>query len=180
MVLMIASDLHGSAFWTKQLLDAFRKEKADKLLLLGDLLFGDLIEPDSDHNLPGVADQLNAIADRIIAVRGNCDNEEDQMLLEFPMMADHVLLDVNGLHLYAIHGHLWRRNTMPEMGKDSVLVYGHTHIPACELHEPWLSVNPGSAAFPRGESARSYVIVHDRTFTWKTVEGTAYQDYTVD
>lgn len=180
MVLMIASDLHGSAYWTKRLLDAFRRERAERLLLLGDLLDGGAADPSADGNIPGAAEQLNAVADRIIAVRGNCDSDADQMLLDFPMMSDHLLLEVNGLHLYVTHGHLWNEGSKREMKRASVIVYGHTHIPECGRHEAWLSVNPGSAALPRAGSARSYVILRDRTFIWKSLDGTAYQSYTTD
>ena len=180
MVLMIASDLHGSAYWTKRLLDAFRREGAQRLLLLGDLLDGDAADPGEDENIPGVAEQLNAVADRIIAVRGNCDIPEDQMLLYFPMMADHLSMEVNGLHLYVTHGHLWTEASKREMEKASVIVYGHTHIPECGRHEARLSVNPGSAALPRAGSVRSYVILRGKTFIWKSLDGTAYQSYTAD
>lgn len=178
MVLMIASDLHGSAYWTKQLLDAFRKEGADRLLLLGDLLDGIGAES-SEDDIPSVAEQLNAVSEHIIAVRGNCDFEEDQALLDFPMMADHLLVEVNGLCLYAAHGHLWPESARPDMEKASVIVYGHTHIPERGRHEDRLTVNPGSAAFPRGESVRGYVVVRGRTFSWSSMDGTVRHSYTV-
>ena len=178
MVLMIASDLHGSAYWTKRLLGAFRREGADRLLLLGDLLDGTGAEP-SENNIPSVAEQLNAVKDQIIAVRGNCDLEEDQALLDFPMLADRLLLDVNGLRLYATHGHLWPESARPEMETASVIVYGHTHIPERGRHEAWLTVNPGSAALPRGGSVRGYVILRGRTFSWISMDGTVRHSYTV-
>lgn len=177
---MIASDLHGSAYWTKRLLDAFRRERAERLLLLGDLLDGSAAGPSPDNNIPSTADQLNAVAERIIAVRGNCDSEADQMLLDFPMMADYLSLEVNGLRLYATHGHLWNEDSRSEMARASVIVYGHSHIPECGHLNAWLSVNPGSAAFPRADSVRSYVILRDRTFIWKSLDGIAYQSHAAD
>ena len=176
MILMIASDLHGSAYWTSKLLEAFRREEADKLLLLGDLLDDD---QEGDGRQPSVSAQLNGVKDRIIAVRGNCDTEVDQMLLEFPMMADYTELEVNGLRLYATHGHLWNERFPPELSAGEVLVHGHFHIPACTPHDTWLYVNPGSVALPRAGSPRGYVLLRGRTFTWKELDGKAYHVYTV-
>ena len=177
MVLMIASDLHGSAYCMSKLLDAFQQEGADKLLLLGDLLDGD---PEDEAGCPSVSALLNSVKDRIIAVRGNCDIETDQTLLEFPMMADYMELEVNGLWLYATHGHLWNERVPPAMEKDTILVHGHTHIPACVSHGTWLYVNPGSAALPRAGSVQSYVILTGKTFMWKALDGTVYHSCIVD
>ena len=177
MVLMIASDLHGSAYWTKELLDAFRQEGADRLLLLGDLLADD---PEGDSGCPSVSVQLNAVKDKIIAVRGNCDTEADQMLLEFPIMADYAELEVNGLRLYATHGHLWNETCPPAMEDGMVLVNGHFHIPACKPHGTWLYVNPGSVSRPRTGNLGGYMLLRNRTFTWKGLDRVAYQTYTVE
>ena len=176
MVLMIASDLHGSAYYTSKLLDAFRRENADKLLLLGDLLDDD---PEGNEGCPSVSTQLNSIKDRIIAIRGNCDTEADQMLLEFPMMADHIELEVNGLRLYATHGHIWNEQFPPVMEEGAILVHGHFHISACVSHGTWLYVNPGSVSLPRAGSARSYVVLRGKTFVWKELSGTVRKEKTV-
>lgn len=176
MVLMIASDLHGSAYHTKKLLDAFQREGVDKLLLLGDLLDND---SEGEDGCPNVSAQLNTVKDRIIAVRGNCDTEADQMLLEFPMMTDHIELEVNGLRLYATHGHLWNERFPPVMEKGTVLVHGHFHIPAYVSHGTWFYVNPGSVSLPRAGSVRSYVVLTGGTFNWKALDGTVFQSYTV-
>ena len=180
MVLMFASDLHGSAYWTKKLLEAFRKERADMLVLLGDLLEGNFDGLSSNDDCPNVAEQLNDIKDRIIAVRGNCDSEEDQVLLDFPMMEEALQLDVNGLRLHITHGHLQNGHENSEMVKGAVVVRGHSHVPACEPRGTRLYVNPGSAARPRAGSVRSYLMLHGRTFTWKALDGIAYHSYTVE
>lgn len=176
MTLMIASDLHGSAYYTQKLLDAFRREGADRLLLLGDFLENYMGEPPR-RDIPDVDEQLNALADRIIAVRGNCDDEIDQQLLRFPMMADYVELEVNGLRLYATHGHLWNERFPPKLAEGEVLVHGHFHIPAWADHGMWYYVNPGSAARPRMGSERGYVMLRDRTFTWKTLDGESWMSH---
>ena len=178
MVLMIASDLHGSAYYTKELLDAFHREGADRLLLLGDLLDGENLPP--AQGVADVAGQLNAVKDRVIAVRGNCDDEADQALLEFPILAELVPLAVNSLRLYATHGHVWNETFPPAMEKGSILLTGHFHIPACVPHEDFLYLNPGSVAVPRCGSPRSYMVLRERTFTWKELDGTAYQSYTAE
>ena len=114
MKLMIASDLHGSAYFTRKLMERYDRERPDKLLLLGDLLYhGPRNALPQDYSCPDVASQLNAVKDRIVAVRGNCDCEVDQMVLEFPMMGDYALLEINGLSLYATHGHMWSEACPP-------------------------------------------------------------------
>ena len=181
MKLMIASDLHGSNFYAKKLMDRFREEAPDKLLLLGDLLYhGPRNALPEEYSCPDVAQQLNAIKEQIIAVRGNCDAEVDQMVLDFPVMADYALLEVNGLTLYATHGHLWNEDCPPKMAENTVLLNGHFHIPACRRHGRYLYVNPGSTSIPKGGSVGSYLILEGRTFTWKDMDGAAYQTHTVE
>ena len=181
MKLMIASDLHGSAFYVKKLMDAYKAEKPDKLLLLGDLLYhGPRNALPEDYSCPDVADQLNAIREQIIAVRGNCDAEVDQMVLDFPIMADYALLEVNGLTLYATHGHLWNEDCPPKMAEGTVLLNGHFHVPACNVHGRYLYINPGSTSIPKGGSVGSYLVLEEKTFTWKDMDGKAYKAYTVE
>ncbi len=181
MKLMIASDLHGSAYYTKKLMDAYRQEGGEKLLLLGDLLYhGPRNALPEEYDCPSVADQLNAIKNEIVAVRGNCDCEVDQMVLEFPMMADYALLEINGLMLYATHGHLWNESSPPNMAPGTVLLNGHFHVPACNPHGSYLYVNPGSTSIPKGGSVRSYVVLEGKTFTWKDMDMKPYKKYTVE
>ena len=181
MVLMIASDLHGSAYYTDKLMTAFAAEKPDKLLLLGDLLYhGPRNDLPQNYDCMDVAARLNAIKEHIIAVRGNCDSEVDQMVLEFPMMADYALLEVNGLTLYATHGHLWDETCPPPMKEGTVLLNGHFHVPVCNVHGKYLYVNPGSTSIPKGGSVGSYLILKDKTFTWKDMDGYSYKSYTVE
>lgn len=180
MKLMIASDLHGSAYYAKKLMDAYASEKPDQLLLLGDLLYhGPRNALPEGYDCMAVAGMLNSIKDKIVAVRGNCDCEIDQMVLEFPMMGDYALLYVNGLTLYATHGHLWDGENPPPMAPGAVLLNGHFHVPTCEEKEGFLYINPGSTSIPKGGSVGSYLVLEDKTFTWKVMDGQAYKNYTV-
>ena len=130
MKLMIASDIHGSAYYCRLLLEAFRREQADRLLLLGDILYhGPRNALPRDYAPPEVASMLNPLKDRILCVRGNCDSEVDQMVLAFPVLADYCLLEVNGRTLFATHGHLYNEDHLPPLAEGDVLLNGHTHVP---------------------------------------------------
>ena len=180
MKLMIASDLHGSAFYAQKLLDAFRIEQPEKLLLLGDLLYhGPRNAFPMEYDCMATAGLLNGIKDQIIAVRGNCDCEVDQMVLEFPMLADYALLEWEGLTLYATHGHLWNEEHVPPMAEGTILLNGHFHVPTAHRHEGWHYINPGSTSIPKGDSVGSYLILEDGVFTWKAMNSTPYQHYVV-
>lgn len=180
MKLMIASDLHGSAFYTRKLMDAYRTEGPEKLLLLGDLLYhGPRNALPEEYDCMAAAAMLNSVKDRILAVRGNCDCEVDQMVLGFPMMADYALLEWEGVTLYATHGHLWNEEHTPPMAPGTVLLNGHFHLPAARSHGDWHYINPGSTSIPKDGSVGSYLVLEGRTFTWKDMDGNAYQSYEV-
>lgn len=181
MKLMIASDIHGSAYCAKKLLDAYHNEQPGKLLLLGDLLYhGPRNALPRDYDCMAVAELLSGIKDHILAVRGNCDCEIDQMVLEFPMMADYTLLAWEGVTLYATHGHLWDETCPPPMAEGTVLLNGHFHVPAARRHDTWHYINPGSTSIPKDGSVGSYLVLEDGVFTWKDMDGTAYQTYDVN
>ena len=180
MKLMIASDLHGSAYYAGKLLDAFQTEGAEKLLLLGDLLYhGPRNALPRDYDCMRTAELLNTVKERIIAVRGNCDCEVDQMVLDFPLLADYALVEWEGVSLYATHGHLWSKDSPPPMARGTVLLNGHFHVPACEPCGEFLYVNPGSTSIPKDGSPGSCLVLEGRTFTWKDMDGRAYQTYTM-
>lgn len=180
MKLMIASDLHGSAYCAGKLLDAYRAEQPGKLLLLGDLLYhGPRNALPRDYDCMAVAGMLNGVRDHILAVRGNCDCEVDQMVLEFPIMADYALLEWEGITLYATHGHLWDETNPPPMAAGTVLLNGHFHVPTAHRHDGWHYINPGSTSIPKDGSVGSYLILEDGTFTWKDMDGKAYQSYEI-
>ena len=172
MKLMIASDLHGSGYYTKKLVDAFQAEGADKLLLLGDLLYhGPRNHLPEEYDCPTVAQQLNAMKDNIIAVRGNCDCEVDQMVLEFPIMADYTtLLLENGRTLFATHGHLFDPDHLPPLPAGSAFAFGHIHVKHAERQGDTLILNPGSVSIPK-DGSHSYMVYENGTFIAKTLDG---------
>ena len=180
MKLLIASDIHGSAACCRQLMARIEEFAPDRILLLGDLLYhGPRNSLPQDYDCPTVAQQLNAMKDQIIAVRGNCDCEVDQMVLEFPIMADYALVEWNGLMLFATHGHRYNETCPPPMADGTILLNGHFHVPACADHEWYTYINPGSTSLPKNGSVGSYLILEDRTFTWKDMDGNAYKSYTI-
>ena len=176
---MIASDLHGSALYTRQLLEAYRQSGAEQLILLGDLLYHGPRNPlPQGYDPQEVTALLNPLADKIVAVRGNCDAEVDQMLLQVPMMADYALLAVDGHRLFLTHGHLYNTENPPHLSRGDVLLHGHTHVPAC-LHHPggWWYLNPGSVTLPKEDSPRGYMLLEDGEFRWVTLEGRIYKTF---
>lgn len=180
MKLMIASDLHGSAYYVRKLMDAYAAEKPEKLLLLGDLLYhGPRNALPRDYDCMAAAGMLNGIRDHILAVRGNCDCEVDQMVLEFPLLADYALVEWEGLTLYATHGHVWNEEHLPPMSRGTVLLNGHFHVPVCSAHEDYLYLNPGSTSIPKDGSVGSYLVLEGGVFTWKDMDGRAYRSHQV-
>lgn len=176
MKLMIASDLHGSAYYCKKLVEAYHSEQPDKLLLLGDLLYhGPRNDLPRDYAPKQVIEMLNPLAQNLLCVRGNCEAEVDQMVLSFPVMADYAALWIDGVTVYATHGHLHGEQNPPPLPKGAILLCGHTHIPAFVPHDGYLYVNPGSLSIPKENSEHSYMILENRTLTWKTTEQAPYR-----
>lgn len=176
MRLVVASDIHGSALYCKQLLDAFRREEADRLLLLGDILYHGPRNDLPDGYAPKeVTAQLNACAPSILGVRGNCDAEIDQVVLGFPMMAEYCLLFAGGRTIFATHGHLFNLSSPPPLHPGDILLHGHTHVPCWEsFGECNLCLNPGSVSLPKADSPRGYMLLTDRELVWKELDGTVY------
>lgn len=170
MKLMIASDIHGSAYYCEKLMERFKEEKPDKLLLLGDILYhGPRNDLPRDYNPKKVIAMLTEIRDYCLGVRGNCEAEVDQMVLGFPLMCDYALLYVNDITIYATHGHIYNQNNPLPLTK-GILLCGHTHVPACEEHENFVYINPGSVSIPKENTRNSYMILEGRTFQWKDIE----------
>lgn len=178
MKLMIASDIHGSSLYCKQLVDAFWREKADKLFLLGDLLYhGPRNGLPEEYDTKAVAGMLNEIKDEILCVRGNCDAEVDQMVLDFPIMAEYSTVALKNRVIYATHGHKFNLDNLPPLQKGDILLHGHTHIPAWEkFGDNNLYLNPGSVSIPKNGSERGYMIIDDSRYQWKTLDGEVYHE----
>lgn len=176
MKFMIASDIHGSAYYCKQLLEAFEREQADRLLLLGDVLYhGPRNDLPQDYAPKEVLAMLNAMKGKIFCVRGNCDTEVDQMVLNFPILADYCILAAGSKLIYATHGHNHNLQALPPLQPGDILLHGHTHIPAWEAFgDENLYLNPGSVSIPKAGSANGYMTLDGNTFVWKSLDGEAY------
>ena len=174
MKLMIASDIHGSARWCRALLSAFDREGAKKLLLLGDLLYhGPRNALPEEYDTKAVAALLNERRESLLCVRGNCDGEVDQMVLDFPILADYCVLHAGERAIYATHGHVYNAKNPPPLAPGDILLHGHTHVPAHEgFGENNLCLNPGSVSIPKEGSAHGYMLLEDGRFVWKNMEGT--------
>lgn len=181
MRLMVASDIHGSAYYCGKMIEAFRREQADRLLLLGDILYhGPRNDLPQDYAPKEVAGMLNALKNKIFCVRGNCDTEVDQMVLDFPILADYCLLSVGKVLIYATHGHHYNTDSLPPIQPGDVLLHGHTHIPAWEsFGENNLYLNPGSVSIPKAGSRNSYMMLRDSSAAWKSLDGSTYHSLTL-
>ena len=176
MKIMIASDIHGSAYYCRELLNAFEREGADRLLLLGDILYhGPRNDLPREYAPKEVIAMLNPLSRRIFCVRGNCDTEVDQMVLTFPVLSDYCILTSGKRLIYATHGHHFNMKSLPPMQKGDILLHGHTHIPAWEhFGEDNLYLNPGSVSIPKEGSAHGYMLLEDDLAIWKDLSGEEY------
>ncbi len=172
---MIASDLHGSAYYCRKMLEALEREGADRLFLLGDLLYhGPRNDLPREYAPKEVIPLLNGKKEKLFCVRGNCDAEVDQMVLEFPVLADYAVLPVGQRLIYATHGHIYHVKNLPPLAPGDVLLHGHTHVPAwTEFGQGNLYLNPGSVSIPKENSPHSYMTLEGNTMQWKELESSA-------
>lgn len=176
----IASDIHGSGYYCKKLIEAFKEEQADRLLILGDILYhGPRNDLPKGYAPKEVIALLNPLKNTILSVRGNCDTEVDQMVLEFPVLAEYALIPTDTGVIFATHGHRFNNSALPPINSGDILLHGHTHVPACEEHPTHIYINPGSVSIPKEDSPHSYMIFEDNTFLWKTLEGEIYKSYKI-
>ena len=170
MKLVIASDIHGSAFWCGKLMELIEQENPDKVLLLGDLLYhgprNDLLR---DYAPKLVIPMLSRLTDRILAVRGNCEAEVDQMVLPFPCMADCALLEWDGLSFYLTHGHHHSPENLPALKQGSIFLSGHTHVKLDEVRGGIRCLNPGSVSIPK-DGSHSCLVCEDGAFRFCILE----------
>ena len=165
MKLMIASDIHGSAYYCRKMLDTYKKEGADRMLLLGDILYhGPRNDLPREYAPKEVIAMLNEYKNEIYAVRGNCEAEVDQMVLQFPVMADYCILPLKKKVIYATHGHIYNENNLPPMKEGDILLHGHTHVLKAEKREGYILLNPGSVSIPKEGNVPSYAVLEDGKF----------------
>ncbi len=169
---LIASDIHGSAYWCEKLLEAYRAEGADRMLLLGDVLYhGPRNDLPQGYAPKQVIAMLNPMKREILCVRGNCEAEVDQMVLEFPVLADYAVLCEGAKMIYCTHGHVYNTGKLPPLQEGDVLLHGHTHIPAWEDQVSYRYLNPGSVSIPKEGSWHGYMLLENGVFTWKDFDG---------
>lgn len=177
MKYMIASDIHGSAYYCRELLNAYQRAQASRLVLLGDLLYhGPRNDLPRDYAPKEVIAMLNSLKDQIYSVRGNCDTEVDQMVLEFPILGDYALLALDGLTIYATHGHIYNRDHLPPVQKGDILLHGHTHILTAERDQEITVLNPGSVSIPKGGNPPTYGMLEDQVFRILDFDGNVIKE----
>lgn len=175
---LIASDLHGSAYYTRKLLAAFEGEQADRLLLLGDILYhGPRNDLPKEYAPKEVIALLSAYKERILCVRGNCEAEVDQMVLPFPIMADYAILPVGEHLMYCTHGHVYNKDNLPPLMSGDILLHGHTHVPCCDHVDDRIILNPGSVSIPKENSWHGYMTLEDARLLWKDFDGACHLEF---
>ena len=182
MRLLIASDIHGDADCCRALIGALERENAEKILILGDILYhGPRNDLPNGYAPKKVIEMLNGVADKLLCVRGNCDTEVYQMVLNFPIMSDTAFV-YDGeakLTLLMSHGHKYSPDNLPPLPQDTVLLYGHTHILGKTEKEGVICINPGSVSLPKGGNEKTYAIYENREITVKNLDGTIIDTYKI-
>lgn len=172
MKIMFASDIHGSAYYCKKMLEAYEREKAERLMLLGDLLYhGPRNDLPKEYAPKEVIAMLNSMKHEICAVRGNCEAEVDQMVLDFPVMADYAILLDGKRAIYATHGHIYHEHHLPPLKKGDILIHGHTHVLQAKKAGENYILNPGSVSIPKEGNPPTYGIWEEGLFEIRTLDG---------
>ncbi len=180
MKILIASDIHGSKYYCRQMLDAFDREQADKLILLGDLLYhGPRNDLPREYAPKEVIAMLNARKKDLLCVAGNCEAPVDQMVLEFPVMADYGIWYLEERMIFFTHGHVHNEEHLPMLKKGDILLHGHTHVPVMADRGDYIYMNPGSVSIPKEDSVHGYIVYEDGTFSHKNMEGQVQQTFTL-
>lgn len=176
--LMIASDIHGSHKAAKELKQIFENSGADKLILLGDILYhGPRNDLPDQYDTKATAALLNELKEKILCVRGNCDANVDQMVLDFPITAQNMLLYLDGRRVFVTHGDVYNTDNPPYLSKGDVLLHGHTHLPVIENTGIFYYLNPGSAALPKDGNPPSYMIYDDGIYTIYDLNGNTLKEF---
>ncbi len=179
MKLLIASDIHGSLHYCEKLVERYKEEKCDKLVLLGDVLYhGPRNDLPEGYNPKGVIALLNGMAEEILCVRGNCEAEVDQMVLDFDVLAEYAVLYVSGKMVFLTHGHKFNKENPPKLKKGDIIFNGHTHISKMEsFGDGYFYFNPGSVSIPKENTPRGYMILTEIGIVHKDLEGNVLGEY---
>lgn len=181
MKFMFISDIHGSLYWLNKALELAELERPDRIVLLGDYLYHGPRNPLPEQYAPAqVADRLNEYKDSVLALRGNCDAEVDQMLLKFPMMGDDLQIYDQGRRIFASHGHIHSMDSLPALEEGSIFIQGHTHIPVAEERNGIYLLNPGSVSLPKENWPHSYGLMDADEFKVLDFQGTVLKQITLN
>lgn len=171
MKLVIASDIHGSAYYCRKLLDVVEEEKPDRLVLLGDILYhGPRNDLPRDYAPKEVIAMLNPLSDTIISVRGNCDTEVDQMVLDFDVLSDSAVIYDGETELFLTHGHKYSPENPPKLKRGAILLGGHTHVACDNDMGSFRYINPGSVSIPKGGTERGGLVYENGSFRHFSLE----------
>lgn len=177
MKLFFISDIHGSIYYLKKALEFFNEEKADYLVILGDILYHGARNPlPQEYSPKEVIDLINRYSDRIIAVRGNCDSEVDEMVLDFPIMATYSNILYNNRRLFLTHGHIYNEVKLPNLRPGDILIHGHTHVLRADKKDNIYIINPGSITLPKENNPHTYGVLDDDIFMIKDLEGNVVKE----
>ncbi|PJI09327.1 MULTISPECIES: phosphodiesterase [Clostridium] len=175
MKIFFMSDIHGSFYYLEKAINRFKAEKASYIVILGDELYhGARNDLPEGYNPKKVTNLLNEYSDKIIAIRGNCDSEVDEMVFDFPIMSTYSTILYKDRRLFLTHGHIYGEENMPKLSKGDVLLYGHTHIPVAKEKDGIFIINPGSISIPKGNSPHSYAVLEDNLFQIKDLDGNVF------
>lgn len=180
MKLFFISDIHGSIYYLNKALEKFKEEQADYLVILGDILYhGARNDLPRDYEPKSVIEILNSYSDKIIAVRGNCDSEVDQMVLDFPIMASFSNILYNNIRLFLTHGHVYNEDNMLNLKDGSVFISGHTHILRAEKKDNIYFINVGSITLPKENNPHTYGVLEDNLFRIKDLDGDVVEEIVI-
>lgn len=178
MKIMIASDIHGSLKFCELLVDRYNEEKCDKLILLGDVLYhGPRNDLPDGYDPKGVIALLNGMSEELLCVRGNCEAEVDDMVLDFNVLADYAILYHGKRMVFLTHGHKFNPQNLPKLKKGDILFNGHTHISKLEDMGDCIYANPGSVSIPKEGTPRGYMIIDDLAIIHKSLAGEVLKEY---
>ena len=165
MKLLIASDIHGDIKCAEALINVWKNEAFDKLVILGDILYhGPRNDLPANYNPKAVIALLNEYKENLLCVRGNCDTEVDQMVLKFPVLSDSAQIFDGKVTMFLSHGHIFNPAKLPPVAKNSVFLYGHTHVQKIEYVGDTLCLNPGSVTLPKENNPKTYAVYENGTF----------------
>lgn len=178
MKVLVISDIHGSGYYAEQINEINKREKTEKVIILGDIYYhGPRNELSQEYNPMKVAKVLNELKDKLLVIKGNCDAEVDEMISEFKF-EDHILMEINGKKYYFTHGHKYNIENIPYEEFD-IMIYGHIHQGFIQEKEGYIFANPGSISLPKCNSEHSYIILEENKIILKKVDGNILQEYKI-